>query len=61
MTPSSFPSCRVIRASDPPIDSASGLPIPPAGHGDGAGEDDSFSGGMDSAMRRRDADSRAAA
>ena len=61
MTPSSFPSCRVIRASDPPIDSASGLPIPPAGHGDGGAEDDSLSGGMDNAMRRRDADSRAAA
>jgi len=60
MIPSSFPSCRVIRASDPPIDSASGLPMPPAGHQEHAAEDDSLSGGMDSAMRRRDADSRAA-
>lgn len=61
MTPTSFPSWRALRDSDPPIDSASGLPIPPAGHGDDAGEDDSFSGGMDSAMRRHEASTRAAA
>lgn len=51
MTPSSFPSWRALRDSDPPIDTATGLPIPPAGDGDGAApEDDSFSRGVDKAV-----------
>jgi len=53
MTPISSPSWRAIRDLSPPIDSASGLPIPPAGHTEGSsGEDDAFSGGVDSAVRR---------
>lgn len=52
MTPIPSPAWRALRDSDPPIDSASGLPIPPAGHGGDAGDDDSFSGGVDSAARR---------
>lgn len=39
---------------DPPIDSASGLPIPPAGSGgDEPQDDDSFSKGVDSALRAK--------
>lgn len=53
MTLTSFPSWRVLRESDPPIEGGSGLPIPPAGHVEHSErEDDSFSGGMDSAMRK---------
>lgn len=56
MNPARFPSCRVLRHTDPPIDSASGLPIPPAGQ-DGAGgathADDSLAGGVDKAVARR--------
>ncbi|MAO21554.1 MAG: hypothetical protein CMJ25_12450 [Phycisphaerae bacterium] len=58
MTHSFFPSCQPLLDSDPPIDSGSGLPIPPAGHEHRDGTaDDSFSGGMDSAMRKHAADS----
>ncbi|MFG0246774.1 MAG: MauE/DoxX family redox-associated membrane protein [Phycisphaerales bacterium JB052] len=57
MTHSLFPTCHPLRASDPPIDSGSGLPIPPAGHGTRDGtEDDPFSGGVDSAVRKHTAD-----
>jgi len=53
MTLTSFPSWRALRDSDPPIEGGSGLPIPPAGHVEHSErEDDSFSGGMDSAMRK---------
>lgn len=52
MTDVSFPSPCPLRDADPPIDSASGLPIPPAGHREPTQDgDDSFSRGMDSAMR----------
>lgn len=50
-------------SSDHPVDSGSGLPIPPAGHVEPEGEpdqgstreDDSFSGGVDSAARKASA------
>ncbi len=44
-----------MRDSDPPIDGGSGLPIPPAGFEVSERDDDSFSGGMDSAMRKHSA------
>lgn len=51
MTRCLYPSWRAVRDSDPPIDSATGLPIPPAGSGDDAPkEDDSFSKGVDKAV-----------
>lgn len=54
MTLTAYPSWRAVRDSDPPIDGGSGLPIPPAGHVEHIErEDDSFSGGMDSAIRRQ--------
>lgn len=52
MTPIPSPSWRLVRDSDPPSDSGSGLPIPPAGVDASTREDDSFSGGVDSAARR---------
>lgn len=51
MTLTSFPSWRLVRDSDPPSDSGSGLPIPPAGFEASTREDDSLSGGVDSALR----------
>lgn len=51
MTRSFFPSWRALRDSDPPIDSASGLPMPPMGHNPEAQrEDDSFKEGVDKAV-----------
>jgi len=59
MTGISFLSSSPIRDANPPIDSGSGLPIPPPGHREPAdGGDDSFSKGMDSASREHDARSR---
>ncbi|MDF1809307.1 MAG: hypothetical protein P1U42_06395 [Phycisphaerales bacterium] len=40
-----------FRASDPPIDSGSGLPIPPAGHEESQRDNESLSKGVDSAVR----------
>ena len=58
MTHSFYPSWRALRDADSPIDSGSGLPIPPAGHLEHSEQgDDSFSGGMDSAMRKHAAQS----
>lgn len=46
-----------MRDPNPPIDSATGLPIPPRGEGDGAvPEDDSFSRGVDKAVYQRPAE-----
>jgi hypothetical protein len=57
MTRCSFPSCHALRDPNPPIDSATGLPIPPAGEGDRAvPEDDSFSRGVDKAVYQRPAE-----
>ena len=54
MTRSFFPSCRALRDSDRPIDSASGLPIPPMGHNpDAEREDDSFKEGVDKAVWKK--------
>jgi hypothetical protein len=51
-----LPSSQISRDTDPPIDGGSGLPIPPAGHIEHAQrDDDSFSDGMDSAMRKHSA------
>ncbi len=59
MFPSSDPCSRARRSPQPPIDSGSGLPIPPAGFGEGADhEDDSFSRGVDTAARTHAARSR---
>lgn len=54
MTRCFYPSWRAVRDSDPPIDSATGLPIPPMGHNpDAESEDDSFKEGLDKAMRKK--------
>jgi hypothetical protein len=51
MTRSLHPSCRAKRDSDPPIDSASGLSIPPAGHHDGPdAEEMNLAQGVDKAV-----------
>ena len=52
MTRSLDPSCQVLRDTDPPIDSATGLPMPSAGHTEGGDADDaSFADGVDKAVQ----------
>jgi len=48
------PSCFIKRSSDTPIDSGSGLPIPPAGsEPEPVSGDDAFAAGVDSAVRKQ--------